>query len=48
MNIFATSPSPDTSALWLDDVRKNKMILETAQLLSASVRINSMSKAWGD
>tara|TARA_R100000458_G_C8247555_1_gene225102 strand:- start:614 stop:1075 length:462 start_codon:yes stop_codon:yes gene_type:complete len=26
------------SALWLDDVRKNKMILESAQMLSTAVR----------
>jgi len=38
MNIFAFSPDPKQSALWLDDVRKNKMILETAQLLSAAIR----------
>lgn len=37
MNIFAFHSSPYTSALWLDDVRKNKMILETAQLLSTTV-----------
>lgn len=33
MNIFATSSSPFLSAIWLDDLRLNKMILETAQLL---------------
>lgn len=33
MNIFAYSGSPMQCALWLDDKRKNKMILETAQLL---------------
>jgi len=47
MNIFATSSCPIQSALWLDDIRKNKMVLETAQLLSASVRLNSMSAVWG-
>lgn len=45
MNIFAFSPDPWESALWLDDVRKNKMILETAQLLSAAVAINDPSWA---
>lgn len=37
MNIFVTSPSPVQSAMWLDDKRVNKMVLETAQLLSAAV-----------
>jgi hypothetical protein len=45
MNIFTFSPDPWESALWLDDVRKNKMILETAQLLSAAVAINDPSWA---
>jgi hypothetical protein len=45
MNIFAFSPDPWESALWLDDVRKNKMILETAQLLSSAVAINDPSWA---
>jgi hypothetical protein len=45
MNIFAFDPDPWTCALWLDDVRKNKMILETAQLLSAAVAINDPSWA---
>jgi hypothetical protein len=40
MNIFVFDPCPNRSALWLDDVRKNKMILETAQLLSTSIRLN--------
>lgn len=34
MNIFATSSCPVQSALWLDDIRKNKMILE-ADLIPA-------------
>lgn len=41
MNIFAFHPDPWQSALWLDDVRKNKMILETAQLLSTAININT-------
>ena len=38
MNIFAYDPDPKLCALWLDDVRKNKMITETAQLLSTCMR----------
>ena len=38
MNIFAFDKCPMQSALWLDDVRKNKMILESAQMLSTAVR----------
>lgn len=37
MNIFAFNKRPFKSALWLDDVRKNKMILETAQMLSTAI-----------
>lgn len=40
MNLFAFDDSPWQSALWLDDVRKNKMILEAAQMLSTAVRFN--------
>lgn len=40
MNIFAFDEDPWVSALWLDDVRKNKMILEAAQMLSTAVRFN--------
>lgn len=39
MNIFAFDPDPELSALWLDDVRKNKMITETCQLLSTAMNI---------
>ena len=38
MNIFALDKCPMQSALWLDDIRKNKMILESAQRLSTAVR----------
>ena len=38
MNIFALDQCPMQSALWLDDIRKNKMILESAQMLSTAVR----------
>lgn len=37
MNIFATTPDPHTSAAALCDRRVNKMILESAQLLSAAI-----------
>lgn len=37
MNIFAFDPCARMSALWLDDVRKNKMILESCQLLSTAI-----------
>ena len=40
MNIFAFDPDPWTSALWLDDKRKNKMILETAQILSTVIHLS--------
>lgn len=33
MNIFATSPDPKQSAIWLDDKRVNKMITESAQII---------------
>ena len=38
MNIFAFDPCPMLSATWLDDIRKNKMILESAQMLSTAIR----------
>ena len=41
MNIFALSRFPMQSAWWLDDIRKNKMILESAQMLSTAVRVLS-------
>ena len=34
MNIFVTSKCPIQSANWLDDVRANKMFLESCQMLS--------------
>lgn len=37
MNIFVFDPCPKTSALWLDDIRKNKIILECAQMLSTAI-----------
>ena len=41
MNIFVFDKDPWLSALWLDDIRKNKLILESAQLLSTAIRFNS-------
>lgn len=37
MNLFVFNPCPKTSALWLDDIRKNKIILECAQMLSTAI-----------
>lgn len=39
MNIFVTDYNPAFSAVWLDDKRQNKMIVETAQMLCTAVRI---------
>lgn len=39
VNIFAFDPCARMSALWLDDVRKNKMILESCQLLSTAMNV---------
>lgn len=38
MNIFITSPSPTKCARFLDDKRLVKMCLETAQILSTTLR----------
>lgn len=40
MNIFACHESAWQSAMNLDDLRKNKMILETAQILSTVMHFN--------
>lgn len=37
MNIFVTDPDPIKSALALDDLRLNKMILESVQMLGAAL-----------
>lgn len=42
MNIFATSPDPTQSALWLDDKRVISQCKETAQLLSHTLRLLSV------
>ena len=39
MNIFVSSPCPIESAKFLDNVRVNKMTVETAQLLSSALRL---------
>lgn len=39
MNIFATSPDPAESAQALDDIRLNKMIVESCQILSTALHI---------
>ncbi len=41
MNIFVTDPDPKVCAEALDDLRLNKMILETAQLLSTALRFHN-------
>jgi hypothetical protein len=46
MNIFAFDPDPAKCALWLDDVRANKMVVETCQLLSSAVHCNSSGVSW--
>lgn len=37
MNIFVTDKDPRVCAEWLDDKRVNKMILESAQMLSTAI-----------
>lgn len=38
MNIFVTDLDPEKSAIVLDDIRANKLVLESAQMLSTAVR----------
>lgn len=40
MNIFVTDPDPEVSAKNLDDVRLNKMILESCQMLAYALAAN--------
>lgn len=40
MNLFVTSNCPTESAKALDDLRLNKMLLETCQLLSTALHLN--------
>jgi hypothetical protein len=44
MQIFASSSSPKECAIVLDDLRLNKMTLESSQMLSAALFINNISK----
>lgn len=39
MNIFAFDTHPYKAALWLDDIRKNKMITEGCQLMSTTMNL---------
>jgi hypothetical protein len=39
MNIFAYDPCYVQSATWLDDVRSNKMIVESSQLMSTAMHV---------
>ncbi len=39
MNIFVVDQDPEICAQTLDDLRLNKMIIETAQLLSTAMRV---------
>jgi len=43
VNIFLTDPDPLQCAINLDDKRVNKMLLETAQLLSSAINIRTGS-----
>jgi len=45
MNIFLTDPDPAACAQALDDVRVSKMLVETAQLLSTSLRLAGVEDA---
>jgi hypothetical protein len=45
MNIFTTSDNPMLCAAWLDDKRVNKMLVETCQMLSSTVRFYGV---WSD
>lgn len=40
MNIFASSPDPELSAIWLDDKRLVKMCTETGQILSSALHLS--------
>lgn len=40
MNIFVVDKDPAVCATYLDDVRVNKMILESAQMLSTACRVH--------
>ena len=44
MNIFVVDPSPLVCAEYLDDIRANKMLLETTQLLCTALNYHAGSK----
>lgn len=46
MNIFATSSDPVISAKHLDDMRVNKMITESLQMLAVAIDINGGSSSY--
>lgn len=46
MNIFVTHADPYLSALWLDDKRRNKMLLESVQLMCTVVRVLDPNVVW--
>lgn len=46
MNIFATDRDPAIAAHNLDDKRVNKMIIETAQLLSSAIRFYGVNEGY--
>lgn len=39
MNILFYSDDPNLAALWIDDIRKNKLLLESGQMLSTAMNI---------
>jgi hypothetical protein len=46
MNIFATSPNAVQSAIWLDDKRVGKMIMEANQMLTQAVKCRFHKDYW--
>lgn len=43
MNIFASDPCPVLSAKYLDNKRRNKMLIESCQILSTALHIHGIS-----
>ena len=48
MNIFVTSPNAVQCAIWLDDKRVGKMIMESNQMLTQAVKTKFPKKLWED
>lgn len=44
MNIFFLDADPEKAALWLDDLRTNKMILECGQMISTYIHLTYTQK----